>query len=117
MNVSVVLIAIGPDRPGLVNLLSQTAAALGANWLESRMANVAGQFAGIVHLEVPQANADPLIAALGKLEALGLRVLATKSEGESVEASSRLVHLEIVGRRESQGPPFRRNGNLLPMVH
>jgi glycine cleavage system regulatory protein len=98
MNASLVLTVIGPDKPGLVNLLSQTAVAFGANWLESRMANLVGQFAGIVHLDVPEANADPLIAALGELESLGLRVLVTKSAGTSTDPATHLLHLELVGQ-------------------
>ena len=57
---SLVVTAIGADRPGLVRQLSERAQGFGANWAGSRMANIAGQFAGMVHFEVPAANADAL---------------------------------------------------------
>ena len=43
---SLVLTLIGPDRPGLVERVSDVVASHGGNWLESRMAHLAGQFAG-----------------------------------------------------------------------
>jgi len=48
-----VLTLIGPDRPGLVESVAARVAAHGGNWLESRMAHLAGQFAGILRVEVP----------------------------------------------------------------
>ncbi|MDV7394058.1 ACT domain-containing protein, partial [Arthrospira platensis SPKY1] len=41
MKTSLILTLIGPDRPGLVNAVSQCATACGANWMESRMAHLA----------------------------------------------------------------------------
>ncbi len=55
---SLVVTAIGPDRPGIVSQLSERAQGFGANWAGSRMASLAGQFAGMVHFEVPAENAD-----------------------------------------------------------
>ena len=37
-----VLTLIGPDRPGLVEAVAEVVAAHGGNWLESRMAHLAG---------------------------------------------------------------------------
>ena len=41
-----VLTLIGPDRPGLVEAVAEVVARHGGNWLESRMAHLAGKFAG-----------------------------------------------------------------------
>ena len=60
MQTHLVLTVIGPDRPGLVSALSNTIAAGGGNWLDSRMANLAGQFAGILLLDVESDRADGL---------------------------------------------------------
>jgi glycine cleavage system regulatory protein len=97
MPTSLVVTVIGEDRPGLVSLLSDRAMAFGANWAESRMANLAGQFAGIVHFQVPAENAAPLAAALRELEAQGLRVLIAKSDGQAPAAETRHLRLELVG--------------------
>ena len=45
-----VLTLIGPDRPGLVEAVAEVVAAHGGNWLESRMARLAGKFAGILRI-------------------------------------------------------------------
>src|SRR5438128_2067728 len=50
---SLVATVTGPDRPGIVSLLSERAQGFGANWAGSRIATLAGQFAGLVHFEVP----------------------------------------------------------------
>jgi glycine cleavage system regulatory protein len=97
MPTSLVVTVIGEDRPGLVSLLSDRAMAFGANWAESRMANLAGQFAGIVHFQVPAENAAPLAAALRELEAQGLRVLIAKSDGQAPAADTRRLRLDLVG--------------------
>ena len=41
-----VMTVLGNDRPGLVRSLADTVASHGGNWLESRMARLAGQFPG-----------------------------------------------------------------------
>jgi glycine cleavage system regulatory protein len=98
MALSLILTIVGPDRPGLVNLISDKVAALGGNWLESRMANLAGQFAGIVHVHVPQTQVEPLVLALRELEAHGLRIVVTRGSDRSGEARGRKMRLEIVGQ-------------------
>ena len=54
MSTTLVLTVIGTDRPGLVESIAAVVAAHGGNWLESRMARLGGQFAGIVRIEVPR---------------------------------------------------------------
>jgi len=97
MVTSLVLTIVGPDRPGLVNLISDRATAHGANWLESRMANLAGQFAVIVLLQVPDAKVEALVRAIGELEGQGLRVTALRAAGASA-GNMRRLHLELVGQ-------------------
>src|SRR5437762_4771516 len=69
---SLVATVTGPDRPGIVSLLSERAQGFGANWAGSRIATLAGQFAGLVHFEVPPQNAEPLAAALDGLDPSGV---------------------------------------------
>jgi len=56
-----------PDRPGVVERVTAVAVAHGANWEESRMTRLGGDFAGIVRLAVPAARADALVSALRAL--------------------------------------------------
>lgn len=97
MITSLVLTVIGPDRPGIVSQLAARAQGLGANWAGSRMATLAGQFAGMVHLEVPTENADALASALQELQSPDLRVVIARSGGPPAPAGHRLVKIELVG--------------------
>ena len=94
---SLIVTAIGADRPGIVSMLSDRAQGFGANWAGSRMTNLAGQFAGMVHFEVPALNAEPLAQALRGLEASGLRVVIAKVETPPAPAGRRMVRLELTG--------------------
>jgi glycine cleavage system regulatory protein/folate-dependent phosphoribosylglycinamide formyltransferase PurN len=96
-NASLVVSIIGPDRPGIVSMVAERAQRYGANWAASRMTRMAGEFAGMVHLEVPRAHADALEAALRALEANGLRVTVARSDAAAVPSSLRSVELELVG--------------------
>lgn len=97
MAASLVITAIGPDRPGIVNQLSDVAKRFGANWAESRMASLAGHFAGMVHFEVAEANADPLAAALRELESSGLRIVVERAGTGARMVPFRKLRLELVG--------------------
>ncbi len=93
-----VMTIIGADRPGLVQLVASRLADHGGNWLESRMENLGGQFAGIVRVEVEAERADELVKALHALEVEGLRVIV-HSETEAVPAAAGLAAtLSVVGQ-------------------
>jgi glycine cleavage system regulatory protein len=89
---------IGPDRPGLVESVAALVAEQGGNWLESRMARLGGQFAGILRVEVPGENEPPLVAALKKLDSRGLTIVVHPDQPKPIPASVRQSVLEIVGQ-------------------
>jgi len=96
---SLVVTVVGPDRPGLVRMLSDRGRAHGASWEESRMATLAGQFAGIIHFVVPGENATALTFALQELESSGLNVMVVAGNPVAPIASgSRTLALELVGQ-------------------
>lgn len=101
MNISLVITVIGPDRPGIVSLLSERGQALGGNWAESHMASVAGQFAGIIHLQVPAENAEGLISSLRELEAQDLHMVIVRGDGTSMIEKRRVLRLEVVAQDRS----------------
>jgi predicted amino acid-binding ACT domain protein len=74
MRVSLVLTIIGAERPGIVAEVATLAAAHDASWQDSRMARLAGQFAGIVALEVSEEESAALERALQTLESEGLQI-------------------------------------------
>jgi glycine cleavage system regulatory protein len=91
---SLILTVVGPDRPGLVRALSEAVAAHGGSWLESRMARLAGQFAGIVLVEAPESLLDDLHG----LESQGLRIGVQSGFAVAVTATAEpALALEIVG--------------------
>jgi glycine cleavage system regulatory protein len=98
VNTSLVVTVIGPDRPGLMSLLSDRGKAFGASWAESRMASLAGQFAGIVHFSVPAENAAPFAKALRELGSTGLNIVIAQSSGETPHPDCRLLELDLVGQ-------------------
>ena len=97
MTTSLVVTVIGPDRPGIVNQLSEVAQRFGANWAASRMGNLAGQFAGMVHFEADDDKADALSDALRALESPGLHVAIVRSRAGAASSARRRVRLELVG--------------------
>ena len=94
---SLVITMVGPDRPGLVSALSDKAVEYGANWADSLMANFAGQFAGIVQLEVPSENCAALMAALNALGSPHLRIVIARAQGGASMAATRRLRLDLVG--------------------
>ena len=72
----VVLTAVGPDHPGIVNDLSSLIRDAGANIEDSRMAILGGEFAMILLIHGPAAVIERVEALGPQLEAeLGLRCL------------------------------------------
>jgi glycine cleavage system regulatory protein len=92
-----VLTFLGRDRPGLVNAISEKIADHGGTWLESRLAHLAGEFAGIVLVGAPEKNIAELTAALGDLEAGGLQVTVKRSESAPAETNTTSLDLALFG--------------------
>ncbi len=82
--IDLVLTLIGPDHPGIVDSVSDVVADHGGNWLESRMVHLAGKFAGVLCVEVPDDRVDELEKALRELEVGGLRLVVERSAPEEV---------------------------------
>ena len=99
MNSSLVLTLVGADRPGLVESIAQLVTTHGGNWLESRMARLGGQFAGIARVEVPTATESDLRSALAALAARGLAVgIAFDPAAAAPGATGVPAVLELIGQ-------------------
>ena len=92
-----VLTFVGRDRPGLVNAIAERIAAAGGTWLESRLAHLAGEFAGVLLVGAPEENLAAFAAAMRELEASGLRVTMARSEAAPAPPAGRLFELAILG--------------------
>ncbi|NNE95840.1 MAG: hypothetical protein HKN24_07410 [Acidimicrobiales bacterium] len=95
---SLVVTILGKDRAGLVDSVSGAIANHGGNWEESHMAHLAGQFAGIVLVTVPDSEADALTRALEALEASGLLSVTVERSEPFSEIGTRTFALEVVGQ-------------------
>lgn len=99
MRTSLVLTVLGDDKPGIVEQVSDRILTAGGNWEESRMARLAGKFAGILRVSVDSERADRLAASLRQLDGPGLTVVVEPS-GQvlpGIAGTSRTLRLELIG--------------------
>ncbi|MBU2886800.1 cellulose-binding protein [Gilvimarinus agarilyticus] len=96
MNQILVLTVISADRPGVVQQLAKTIHDNQGNWLESRMSHLAGQFAGILQVAVPEEHCESLLTALTALSGQGLRVVAEKASSPG-EDKPKALAFSVVG--------------------
>ncbi len=84
------------DRPGIVRTLSETAIKYNANWQQSSLSRLCGQFAGIVHFEVTEDKRERLESALSTLGQEGIHVtirtdVAIKDDSDEVNGLTIMV--------------------------
>lgn len=94
---ALIVILLGPDRPGIIEHFAACVAEHGGNWTESRLARLAGKFAGVMRVDVPPDQFEALRAALERLDpAVHVQV---EPADEHVELpDQRSVKLEIIGQ-------------------
>ncbi|MDB6062470.1 MAG: hypothetical protein JWM78_2573 [Verrucomicrobiaceae bacterium] len=97
MTSSMVFTFIGADKPGLVERLAQTVSQHGGNWLESRMSQLAGQFAGIVQVDVTASKRQALREALLDLTVSGLTIVVADDALAADTGNFRQLRLSIIG--------------------
>lgn len=84
---TLVITLVGPDRPGIVDHVSQCLVRHHANWLGSSMSLMAGQFAGIVEASLPEQEISALRQSLEQLQGLAVQV----ADGEPSSTSAQAV--------------------------
>jgi glycine cleavage system regulatory protein len=95
---TLVLTVIGDDKAGLVNAVAQVVARHGGNWERSQMAELAGKFAGIVLVTVPDAGRQALVADLEPLQ--GMLDITVQEAGDAVDVIApgvELFTLDLIG--------------------
>ncbi|WP_185267705.1 glycine cleavage system protein R [Halopseudomonas xiamenensis] len=96
MTIPLILTVISADKPGLVESLAQAINRHGGNWLDSRMARMAGQFAGILRVDMPAERVDGLRSELEQLASLGINIqLAVSAQAE--QPAQEILYLSLVG--------------------
>ena len=94
---TLILTIIGPDKPGLVERLSNTIAEHDGNWLESALSRLGGKFAGILVISVPDDKAPALTDALQGLQTSGLKIIAETADEEERPSTLQAFTLELIG--------------------
>ena len=94
-----VLAVIGADRTGLVDALSEVVAEHGGSWERSQMTEMAGVFAGMLLVRVPQDRSAAFQDALGPLREKGLLDVTLHSALADAEPPEEapVARFEVVG--------------------
>ena len=93
MNTHLVITLVGADRPGIVERLAQAVLDHQGEWIDSRMANLGGQFAGILRVALPAERRDALKQALEAFDGLQVNIAET---GEPVAEQG--YRLQLLGQ-------------------
>ena len=96
MPVQMVLSVIATDRPGLVQTLSELLASHQGNWVESSMARLGSDFAGIVSVTIPKGEVEPFKSALSALSGEGISVTVREGSKTALPAGQ-WAWLELTG--------------------
>lgn len=97
MQTTFIITFIGDDRPGLVEALAAVIAKHEGNWLESRLSQLAGKFAGLIQVTLPSDQDVALQAALKALDERGLSVRVTAAAALSApQTTPRLLKLSVL---------------------
>lgn len=86
---------MGKDEPGLVRSIADVVTQHGGSWLESRMSQLAGRFAGIVVVQTDSENLDNLKAALSQMDQISS--LIEEADATSEVKNTRVLEMNIVG--------------------
>ena len=97
METSYIVTFIGDDRPGLVEELSRVIESNRGNWLESRLSQLSGKFAGLVLVTLPEDAGAALEADLKALSASGLSVKVTPASTATATSTGRSITLTVLG--------------------
>jgi glycine cleavage system regulatory protein len=95
-NQLIVITLLSDDQPGIVQQLADVISAHGGNWLESRMAQLAGKFAGILKVSIEQGKTEELTLALKQLSNSGIQIVVEHAQAAE-SASGHTLTFEVVG--------------------
>ena len=96
---SVVITLIGDDRSGLVDAIAGVVARHGGNWDRSHLAELAGKFAGIALVRLPDAAVDALLSELRSFDSQGLlAITAERASATETRDAGAHVALELTGQ-------------------
>lgn len=94
---TLILTVAGADRPGLVSAVADIVDAHGGNWENSRLAELAGTFAGVIQITLSEDRVDELRQALHELDGLLAVTVSTGAEQDDPEGEERRASVTVLG--------------------
>ena len=91
-----VITLLSNDQPGVVQQLAEVISQHSGNWLESRMSQLAGKFAGILKVSVDKDHVAALTASLNTLSESGIQILIENTEETSL-SNGKTLTFELIG--------------------
>lgn len=101
MQSHLVFTVIAQDRPGLVERLADAIAEAGGNWVESSMARLGGEFAGIVSVEIENESIEHLHEHFDSLLKDGIAITLRSDVRPYAAPSGTSAHLDLVSQDHS----------------
>ncbi|MTI00029.1 glycine cleavage system protein R [Roseibium sp. RKSG952] len=93
-----VFTVIAKDRPGLVERLAEAISEAGGNWVDSSMARLGGEFAGIVGVDISGQKVDALRASFDALASESIAI-TLRSDLKQVEPETgQKAQLDLLSR-------------------
>ena len=96
-NQHVVITLLSQDKPGIVKQIADIIAQAGGNWLDSHMAQLAGQFAGILKIAIEHEKLQNLKDALADVEKNGIQIHITSAEPSASTTETQQFIFELMG--------------------
>jgi glycine cleavage system regulatory protein len=93
---SIVITFIGDDRPGIVEAISRIIASHQGEWVESRLVNLSGKFAGVLRANLPEEECDAFSADI-KSGTKGLKITIEQAHID-IDEKGKSYKLELVGQ-------------------
>lgn len=90
------LTVITQDRPGVVEKIAKVLLLNNGSWLESNMSKLAGKFAGVLLVKIPQKNQAQLLEQLRELSSEGIKITAELTNNNDHDVDYRYL-LSLVG--------------------
>ncbi len=97
MTTHYVLTVSSDDKPGIVRQIADTVTRHNGNWLESRLAQLAGKFVGVIHITVAADHAADLQVALKQLQADAILVTIEPFGTSSASPPGRTANFTATG--------------------
>lgn len=97
MSKSIIITLIGDDRPGIVESISNIIVQHKGEWVESRMANLSGKFAGILRASLPDDECDAFTRNV-QSNVEGLSISIEQVDTSELPPPERCYRLDLVGQ-------------------